>query len=318
MTMPTPPSTYSLQSLADIATAWGYDGRVAYPGPGVDEPALARGRIETRVFTSGIRWCQSDVQAAASHTREAVLERSLTVFLVSQGAPLHWRHRGAGRAHQGADTVAVCAVDHECRLTQSQDAGEALRCVVVQAQPEQIQDALLAEQLEQCLHATRVQSLPGAALHGLVHASARAAPYAGAAQAMYCESQALALLAHGLDALGRAGPSGRALTAGERRRLQRLCELLDAEPMASYTLVQLARESGFSLSALKDKFQRHTGQTVFDYLRGQRLQRARQGLLREGWSVKQAAYLCGYRHPANFSTAFRRQFGVPPSTLESP
>lgn len=54
------------------------------------------------------------------------------------------------------------------------------------------------------------------------------------------------------------------------------------------------------------------GTTVFDYLRRNRLLRARDALERDRCSIIAAAELAGYTSPANFATAYRRQFGMTP------
>ncbi|MNW09377.1 DNA-binding transcriptional regulator GadX [compost metagenome] len=54
------------------------------------------------------------------------------------------------------------------------------------------------------------------------------------------------------------------------------------------------------------------GTTVFDFVRESRLQRARQALERDGFSVAQAALVAGYNSAANFATAYRKRFGMPP------
>jgi transcriptional regulator GlxA family with amidase domain len=64
-------------------------------------------------------------------------------------------------------------------------------------------------------------------------------------------------------------------------------------------------------SAFKSTYDR----TIADYSRELRLERARDAIERDGVSVAQAAYEAGYSNPANFSTAFKRQFGLNPSTV---
>jgi AraC-like DNA-binding protein len=59
------------------------------------------------------------------------------------------------------------------------------------------------------------------------------------------------------------------------------------------------------------------GRTIADYSRELRLQRAREAIERNGASVAQAAYDAGYSNPANFSTAFKRLFGLSPSEAKS-
>ena len=46
-----------------------------------------------------------------------------------------------------------------------------------------------------------------------------------------------------------------------------------------------------------------------------RLQRARKAIERDDVSAAQAAYEAGYSNPANFSTAFKRLFGLSPSDV---
>ena len=65
----------------------------------------------------------------------------------------------------------------------------------------------------------------------------------------------------------------------------------------------------------KVKFAAVFGQPIFAFLRDLRLERAFEGLQSEGWTVSQAAYFVGYRHPSSFSEAFRRKFGVAPQAV---
>ena len=58
-------------------------------------------------------------------------------------------------------------------------------------------------------------------------------------------------------------------------------------------------------------FKQKTGQTVQDYLISVRMEEA-QRLLSQGKTVEEAAILCGYEDPFNFSKMFKRKFGVSP------
>jgi len=55
--------------------------------------------------------------------------------------------------------------------------------------------------------------------------------------------------------------------------------------------------------------------SVFEYVRKRRLERARDALVAEAISVTEAATNAGYTSSANFSTAFKRAFGVPPKSM---
>ncbi|WP_051234284.1 helix-turn-helix transcriptional regulator [Halomonas halocynthiae] len=126
------------------------------------------------------------------------------------------------------------------------------------------------------------------------------------------EAICLQLLSHGLPCEARAQRFG--VTPGERERLERVRCQLHRAPAEPHSLAGLARQASMSPSSLRTKFQRYYGLSLFDYLRERRLQLAYQ-LLEQGHSVQQAAYLSGYNHATNFSTAFRRRFGISPSAV---
>ena len=317
MSTSTDHSPYSTQSFDAIASSWGYDGHIrsARKTRSLCGSPIAHGAVGLQEFHSGIRWCSSDLLTLQDNTREAVLPRSLTVFVVTHGGPLHWHYVHGKRGHAGVGNMAVCAVQSKALLAQTLHAGQRMGCLAIQVQPDQIRDAQLADQVDRLLRRTQICPLDNATMHRVVQTSSTISEFSGLAQAMYCEGQALSILAHGLDALDHIREHTTSLHPADQRRLKRLCEQLQSDPMAHYTLSQLARDASLSLTALKDKFPLYAGCSVFEYLREQRFLYARNGLLREGWSVKQAAYSIGYRHPANFSTAFRRRFGTSPSDI---
>jgi len=81
-------------------------------------------------------------------------------------------------------------------------------------------------------------------------------------------------------------------------------------------LPELARLAGTSVSALRKGFKAAFGLPVAAYVRKRRLEQAHQCLER-GLSVTEVAGKFAYDSPTNFSTAFKRQFGYPPSHLRS-
>ena len=89
---------------------------------------------------------------------------------------------------------------------------------------------------------------------------------------------------------------------------------LEQSPEQDHTLAQLAALAAMSPSSLRSKFRQRYGCTLFDYLRECRLAQARRYLL-EGYSVQQAAWMCGYQHATNFATAFRRHYGIAPGDV---
>lgn len=94
-----------------------------------------------------------------------------------------------------------------------------------------------------------------------------------------------------------------------RAAIRHLSQRLSDPP----TVERLARLVGTHEKRLTRAFRDTLGQTVFEYLRNERL-RIAQGLLsRTPLSIAQIAEEIGFSSPANFATAFRERFGVTPS-----
>lgn len=78
------------------------------------------------------------------------------------------------------------------------------------------------------------------------------------------------------------------------------------------TLADLASGVGLSERRLNAGFRQLYGATVFDVLRDQRLEHARQALEADAISLKELSYRVGYNHVSSFVHAFRARFGAPP------
>lgn len=128
---------------------------------------------------------------------------------------------------------------------------------------------------------------------------------------LHQESRVIELVAEALrQLLGVAPPPP--LQARERQRVADVRDLLDSGAADGMSLEEIARHAGTNASTLQKQFRAICGMPVFAYLRRCRLLRARQALEREGRSIVEAAGIAGYTNPANFATAYRRQFGITP------
>ncbi|WP_197038217.1 helix-turn-helix transcriptional regulator [Billgrantia saliphila] len=76
-------------------------------------------------------------------------------------------------------------------------------------------------------------------------------------------------------------------------------------------LAELSRGIGMSESRLKQRFKEHHGQTLSDCLRQARMCEAER-LLDDDLPIARIATDLGYEHAANFTTAFKREFGLTP------
>jgi len=100
-------------------------------------------------------------------------------------------------------------------------------------------------------------------------------------------------------------------------RLRRAMDfLLDrlAEPV---TVTEAAAAAGISVRSLQAAFRRELGSSPVQWLRTQRIERAHALLASgaPGLSVTDVAYRCGFFHLGEFGAAFRRRYGVTPSTV---
>ena len=102
------------------------------------------------------------------------------------------------------------------------------------------------------------------------------------------------------------------MTRQDRVGLQRAVELIRENLDAELSVDVIARGAGVSASGLQRLFRLSEGLSVFEYVRQQRLERAYLLLKSNAVSIQEASSMAGYSNPANFVTAFRRRFGLPP------
>ncbi|MEJ2763812.1 AraC family transcriptional regulator [Photobacterium sp. MCCC 1A19761] len=81
------------------------------------------------------------------------------------------------------------------------------------------------------------------------------------------------------------------------------------------SLERLAAQFSMSVSNLQRRFKQNLNLTVSGYIRIRRLEIAKLQLERGQITITEAAYEAGYQHPANFTNAFKRTFGVPPQQI---
>ncbi len=89
--------------------------------------------------------------------------------------------------------------------------------------------------------------------------------------------------------------------------------ILTSEEHQSATPQRLAQELGVSESTLQRLFKATYGMSVMTFQRTERLNAARALLMEGRLTVGEAGYRAGYSSLSNFSSAFQRTFGYPPS-----
>lgn len=102
----------------------------------------------------------------------------------------------------------------------------------------------------------------------------------------------------------------------EQKRVNKVLELLDHNADSQVlSLEYIAQQVGTNTNTLQRNFRAMMGMTVFEYLRCRKLTEARNALENNKVNVLEAALLASYNSAANFSTAFKRQFGLTPNQV---
>ena len=308
--------TLSKDELAETAQTFGYRYTRLSPAASLphDEAPLFEGSLGVFSFPSGLNVCVSDLTALHESSHDGVLPRSLTIALVLDGVESECAFDIRRRLPVRPGRAMIVSVADGVRMANTIAAGQRSRCLLLGARPEDMVDDDLADGVDAALRSTSIVPFVISARVAALANELFAPSLGGRAGRLLAESCALELLArsplfrrHG-DDRGAASVSRR-----DRTRMMGVRDLLMTEPDREHHLCDLARRSGMSVTTLKTKFTAVFGQPVFAFLRDVRLERACVGLEREGWTVAQAAYYAGYRHPTSFAFAFRRKFGISPS-----
>ncbi|HFA48337.1 MAG TPA: response regulator, partial [Bacteroidetes bacterium] len=99
----------------------------------------------------------------------------------------------------------------------------------------------------------------------------------------------------------------------EEAFLQRLVAIIHEHlGEEDFNVPRLCRSIAMSRTQLHRKIKALTGQSTTEYVRNTRLREAKRLLETTGMSVSEVAYQTGFRHPNNFSTAFKNYFGHSP------
>lgn len=279
-------------------------------------PGLFAGHVSAMSLRGGVHVSTANLKALGTSEHSVIFPTSVC-FVVSLDGTSSEFHAGQGQAHVlGRGETALFSFSDHIQSLGRYHAGQLSKSVLIQLRQDQLFDDELCEYTRRQTRSSQSVRLgydPNvAALAGNLFT-----PHVcGTVRKLMFEGQALELVARAVTAHEdkRRNMSGPDRSAAA---LDRVRDLLETHPERDHSLTDLAREAGMSVSGLKVKFRDRFGEPVIVYLRNARMKRAREGLQREGWSVKRAALFTGYRHPANFSTAFRRHFGVSPTAYQA-
>jgi AraC family transcriptional activator of pyochelin receptor len=136
-----------------------------------------------------------------------------------------------------------------------------------------------------------------------------------ALRAAFLESAAVAVLCELMTELANKGRLSGSTSRLSPRDLQCIYEARDllAQHFASPPRIpRLARLVGVNQTKLKAGFRQALGMTIYEYVLRLRMERASELLLSGDHGIAEIAHMVGYQYPANFTFAFKRQFGELP------
>ena len=143
------------------------------------------------------------------------------------------------------------------------------------------------------------------------------APFRGRLRRQYIEARALELLVLSLHGCARQAretdTTERGLNERDIGRVRKARQLLERDFTNPPTISELAKTIGLNEAKLMHDFKQLFGQTIFDFSQNIRMDEAKRLLETTGLSITEIAFEVGYEYSSNFTTAFKRRFGVPPS-----
>ena len=278
---------------------------------------VLHGEVEEMTLGSGMRLTQSDVQVLEPYDTLSSHDSPLYMLVVLEGSVVI-SHYGQQYQIRSGMTFATRLSSHHAMMVRH-IAGHKLRTLSLGVYPgdawhSSLMGALLREwQFSSAPPLT--WQVPDYLLTGLARTQQSSGN--GVARQLILEGLIMQLLGHGLNQQQVAARPGELTLRCEHQRLENIRKLIEQSPEKAYSLTGLAQQAAMSASSLRSKFRLAYGCTLFDFLRDCRLALAHRYLL-EGHSVQQAAWMSGYQHATNFSTAFRRRYGMPPVDIRRP
>jgi AraC-like DNA-binding protein len=147
-------------------------------------------------------------------------------------------------------------------------------------------------------------------------ASLLACELSGSLRSLYAEAKACELLSLSVQSVidSEAGLDRRdsGLTAKDMEKLHKARQQLEAQFLDPPKIADLARTVGLNEAKLMRAFKQTYGATIFDFTQQLRMDLAKKLIETSELSVTEIALEVGYEYSSNFTTAFKRHFGITP------
>lgn len=138
----------------------------------------------------------------------------------------------------------------------------------------------------------------------------------GEIRRLHTESRIVELLMYQFEQYNdKENESNPTLNEGDIQRLEMARQILEQRIANPPTQKELSQEVMMSESKLRKNFKEYFAVTIHDYLTRVRMEKARLYLIEEKKSVYEVALLTGYGHQNNFSSAFKKYYGISPGEM---
>ena len=312
-----------------VQTHWcwpGSENSCEFPEPVKSETEVARGIVWHREIAPGLLAVRSQIEIFADFNLKETHEPCLMLGVILNGCAQIRVGPQAYKLELGELGVLRFGARETTTGIMERDARMDLAGVV--ARPDWLarnsvddaiaQSGILTAIAQRKIELSRCPVTP--ALHQSALNLFQLNDDAGPISRLRSEAAAMQFFADAVIALNipRVPGNERILTPREFKRIQDVRERLETcSPEDDVTLENVAREAGMSVSTLCRHFKMAFDTSVIAYVSKRRMDTARSALVEEGLTVGQAAHIAGYSSPANFSTAFRREFGITPTQARS-
>ncbi|THU05104.1 helix-turn-helix transcriptional regulator [Lampropedia puyangensis] len=286
-----------------------------------------KGQVQTHLAQAGATLHLVDVQDMASQEVELVLKPGLRAAWVLAGqadvsyGPLRFR-MAPSRGNWHAQIVALEEPERFVRRARSGGQERAISLCLTPQWLLEMEEMIPKPVERRALQHLQNRNLPtNAALQPLLLNLLREPVMQPSLHALQLDGALQLLASHVLHQLSQedvstSRSSRPVVSAWRRRQIQSVRELLDSGEADDWSLEQIAVHCAMSAATLQRQFQSAFGFSLFGYQRHRRLHLAWRALARNEVDIATAASIAGYKHPANFSTAFSQLFGVSPRQVQ--
>lgn len=216
--------------------------------------------------------------------------------------------KGTAGLHAGRERSVCISVDHKLLADLFDERGAYL--------PEGLQNAMSDSRGRGYYHEAVMPFCIQLAVQQMIYC-----PYQASLKRVFLEGKALELIAYGVSQCSVPETAPRRQAALKTCDIDRahdakkiLMQCLENPP----SLVELARQLGTNKTTLNKGFRDVYGVSPFEFMRVNRLERARELLQSKTMSVTEVAFQMGYAQQCSFTKAYKKHFGTTPqSSLSS-